>query len=294
MAPETNITVTDEFARVHSIDFVEQFNGSLKKLLEALGVTRKQPMALGSIIKTYKTIKDVKNGVVEEGDLIPLSKITTEEGDPYELPFNKWRKAVTVEAIQKHGFTQAVINTDTELLKEIQKGIRKKFFDFLATGTGTASGVGLQGALAQGWGATQALFEDDGVETIAFVNPFDIADYIGQATLVHQNIFGMNYLEGFTGVRGVLTNTNVPQGYLYATVPSNIVLAWIVVNGAGEISKAIPLTTDETGYIGVTHEPQNKTMSYETVAASGVLLFAERLDGVVKVEIESGLAPVGP
>ena len=82
-------------------------------------------------------------------------------GPSYEIEFDKYRKAVSVEAIQRHGFDQAVVEADEILLKEIQKGLRTRFFTFLATGTGTATGVGFQGALAQAWGQVQSLFEDD-------------------------------------------------------------------------------------------------------------------------------------
>ena len=38
------------------------------------------------------------------------------------------------------------------MLKDIQKGIRKDFFDFVATGTGKASGATFQATLANAWG----------------------------------------------------------------------------------------------------------------------------------------------
>ena len=41
MAVETNTIMQDDLAKVRTVDFNLQFTGSLRKLIEALGVTRK-------------------------------------------------------------------------------------------------------------------------------------------------------------------------------------------------------------------------------------------------------------
>ncbi|SJZ37995.1 hypothetical protein SAMN02745973_00374 [Garciella nitratireducens DSM 15102] len=286
MTAELNLQKTGDFAQVQSIDFVERFNGSITKLIEALGVTRKIPLQNGMTVKTYKATTTLQSGQVAEGDLIPLSKVITEPDQTYEVTFDKYRKAVSAEAIQRHGFDQAVSDTDARLLKEIQKGIRSKFFNFLANGTGTGTATDLQGALAQAWGKVQTLFEDDGVNTIAFVNPLDVADYLGKANVTTQTVFGMAFISGFTGVT-IITNTNVPVGTVYATAPENIVLAYVELTG-GELGRAFSFTLDESGYIGVTHSQEINNLTYETVAINGILLFAERLDGVIKITISDG------
>ena len=53
MAVENITTSSDLVAQ--SIDFAEQFNGSISTLLQVMGVTRMQPMAVGSQIKIYKS-----------------------------------------------------------------------------------------------------------------------------------------------------------------------------------------------------------------------------------------------
>ena len=45
---------------------------------------------------------------------------------------------------------------------------------------------------------------------------------------------------------------------------------------------------DELGLIGMHEEPDYKTMTAEMVATSGITLFAERIDGVVKGTIGAG------
>lgn len=283
---EQNLQKSGDFHKVQSIDFVERFGDSLAKLNEALGVTRKLPLASGTTIKTYtSSVTMAAENAVGEGELIPLSKVETAPGPSIELEFKKYRKAASVEAIQRHGFDQAIVMTDDKLVKEIQKDVRKDFFDFLEAGTGSASASSLQGAFAQAWGQIQVLFEDDAAQTIAFVNPLDVADHLGKAEVTVQNAFGLQYIQNFAGVDAVIINSSVPKGTVYATAPENIVLAYVQV-ASGEIAKAFPdFVTEELGLIGVSHDVERKTMTAETVALSGIKLFAERLDGVVKVEI---------
>lgn len=273
------------------IDFVNKFGNSVGKLLEMLGVQRKLPMTIGQTIKTYKAKVTKKDGKVAEGEVIPLSKVELLDGDIYELEYEKWRKQVSLEAIQRSGYQRAVVDTDNLLLKDVQRDVRKKLFDFLGQGTGVASGKGLQGAFAKAWGQIQVLFEDDGAETIVFVNPLDIADAIEKGNLSIQTAFGLNYIVGFTGIKVAVVSSLIPQGTVYATAPENLVCAYPVISG-GEIGKAgFGFVSDETGLIGVTHDVVNNNTTVETVVMSGLVLFAERLDGVVKVTIEADATP---
>lgn len=282
---EVNLQVQGDFSKAQSIDFVDRFGSNLSKLVEALGVTRRMPVSNGMTLKTYtSSVTMAADDSVGEGEVIPLSKVQTVEGPSIELAFKKYRKAASAEAIQKHGFDQAIVETDEKLLREIQKGVRSDFFNFLGTGTGTASAENLQGAFAQAWGQVQVKFEDDAAQTVAFVNPLDIADYLAKAEVSVQTAFGLQYIQNFGGVDTVIINTSVPKGTIYATAPENIVLAYVNIAG-GEISKAFDFTTEELGLIGVTHDIEKNKLTAETVALSGVKLFAERLDGVVKVAI---------
>ena len=86
----------------------------------------------------------------------------------------------------------------------------------------------------------------------------------------------------------VFSSTQVVQGTIYATAPENLVVAYIPASNS-EMGRAFNLTADQTGYIGMKHFEHNETFTQQTLIVSGVLLFPERLDGVVKVEI--GVAP---
>lgn len=280
MAAETNTIMQADLARVRSLDFNLQFTGSLNKLIEALGVTRKIAVQEGATLKQLKVTGTLQSGVVAEGELIPLSKYTTEEVPVGEVKLNKWRKGTTAEAILKGGYDQAVGATTDKMLKDIQKTIRQGLFTFMATGSGTATGVGLQAALANAWGQLAVLWEDDAVETVYFLNPLDVAKYLGTATIEMQTVFGMNYVENFLGLGTVFLNSSVTQGKFYATAKENIVTYFINV-ASGDIGGAFGLTADETGYIGINEYADKDTARVIDLVMSGVTFFPERVDGIV-------------
>ena len=280
MAAETNTIMQADLARVRVADFNLQFTGNLLKLTEALGVTRKIAVQEGATLKMLKVTGTLQSGTVAEGELIPLSKYTTEEVAVGEVKLNKWRKGTTAEAILKGGYDQAVGATTDKMVKDIQKTIRGDLFTFMKTGTGTATGTTLQAALANGWGKLAVLFEDDAVETVFFLNPMDVADYLGTAQVEMQTLFGMNYIKNFLGLGDVFLNSNVEQGKYYATAKENIVLYYVNV-GAGDIQSAFGLTTDETGYIGINEYADKDTARVIDLVMSGVTFFPERKDGIV-------------
>lgn len=285
--PEENLIKSADLARVREVDFVYMFGETLAKLIEALGITRKIAKQAGTVLKHYKAVGTLENGQVPEGQLIPLSHYRTEPVDFEEIKLEKWRKATTAEAIMDKGYDQAVLMTNTEMKKDIQKDIRKKFFASLEKGTGTASGPKLQPALANAWGKLQVLFEDDAIDAVYFLNPEDVAEYLGDAQITTQTAFGMTYVVSFLGLGTIIMNGSVPKGKFYATAKNNLILYYI--NAAeSELAMVFDLTMDELGLIGMHEEPDYKTMTAEMVATSGITLFAERIDGVIKGTIGGG------
>ena len=290
MAADAKLIKKADLARVRELDFTLMFDESIKKLVEALGITRKIPKTAGTVLKSYKATGTLEDGKVAEGDTIPLSKYKTVAVPYKEITLKKWRKATSAEAIVDRGYDQAVTMTDDRMLKDVQKGIRKDFFDFLATGSGTATGVGMQATLAKCWGQLQVKFEDDAIQSVYFVNPLDIADYLADAQITTQTAFGMTYIEDFLGLGTVITNSSVPKGKAYATAKDNIVLYYIPVNGA-DLGEAFEFTSDETGYIGIHEEANYTNMTSETNVIDGIELFAERLDGIIVGTISPGSLP---
>lgn len=282
---ETNLVIAAKMKRVREVDFVQQFtHNSLDKLIEVLGVTRKIPMMEGTTMYMYSTSGTLQSGAVAEGNVIPLSQYEQTKTAIGDITLNKWRKAVSAEAIKKSGLETALSETDAALLKDIQKGIRTSFFTFLngtITGSTTATGVGLQAALAAAWGQLQTKFEDDTAEAVYFINPLDIADYLGTANISIQTVFGMNYIENFLGLGTVIMSSQITKGTFVATAKENIVMYYLTMGG--DVANAFDLTTDETGYIGIKSGYQNEERAQiESLVMDGINFFVEYAAGVVK------------
>lgn len=280
MAAETNLIKKADLVKAREIEFTYNFSEGVKKLMEALGVTRKIAKQAGTVLKAYKATGTLASGVVAEGDVIPLSKYTTEAVNFGEITLKKWRKATSAEAIIERGYDQAVEMTTDRMLRDVQKTIRTDLFTFLGTGTGKADGANFQAVLAQSWGQLQALFEDDAISSVYFVNPLDISDYLAEADISTQTAFGMTYVENFLGLGTVIMNASVPKGKVYATAKENLVMYYIPVNGA-DLGEAFDFTSDETGYIGIHETPDYTNMTASDTVINGMVFFAERLDGVV-------------
>lgn len=281
---ETNLIKNEDLARVREIEFAEMFGGDLRKLREALSITRMIPKQAGTVLKAYKATGTLENGAVAEGNTIPLSKYTTSPMALGEIILKKWRKATSAEAIIEKGYDHAVTATTDAMLKDVQKAVRSDFFTFLGTGTGKAAGDTFQATLANSWAQLQILFEDDAAEFAHFMNPLDVASYLATANITVQTAFGMTYVENFLGLGTVFFNSNVPQGKIYSTAKNNLVLYYVPVNGA-DLGEAFNFTSDELGLIGIHEEPDYTNMTASDTVINGMVLFAERIDGVVVATI---------
>lgn len=281
---EQNLIKSEDLVRAREIEFTYRFGESIKKLMEVLGVTRKIPKQAGTVLKAYKAKGTLQDGNVGEGEIIPLSKYQTVAIPFDEVTLKKWRKATSAEAIIEKGYEQAVIMTTDEMLKDVQKGVRKYFFDFLKKGEGRANGTTFQAVLAQAWGQLQILFEDDEIQAIYFMNPLDVADYLASANISTQTAFGFTYVENFLGLGTVIFNSSVPKGKIYATAKDNLVLYYIPVNGA-DLGEAFNFTSDQTGLVGIHETPDYNNLTASDTVVSGIYLFAEKIDGVIVGEI---------
>lgn len=288
-AAEDNLITADKMKKVRELDFVQKFaHDSLKKLLEVLGVTRKIPMEEGTTLYLYTVSGELQSGNVDEGDIIPLSEYEVTKTPVGEITLKKWRKGVSAEAIKKSGYNNAVIATDEKLLKDVQAGVRTDFFSLLngtITGATSVTGAGVQEALANAWGQLQVLFEDDTAEAVYFVNPLDMAGYLGKAEITVQTAFGLNYIENFLGLGTVIMSSRVSQGTFVATAKENLICYYLTMSG--DIASAFQLTADETGFIGIKSGYQNEERAQiESLIMSGIQIFVEYAAGVVKGEID--------
>lgn len=294
MAAEVNLIDVKALGQAKSIDLATKMGKELDGLFKVLNVTSKLPLNIGAAVKTFSysiVESDKPNGDVIEGDIIPLTKVERKVVDVGELTFTKFRKSTSIEAIQAHGYDVAIQETDEVVLRYVQKKFKAKFFGALeaalANGQRTNKEVltakNLQGALAVGRGNLVALTDND--DLIAFVNPQDTANHMADGLIVSNGAqFGMNLLNNYVGVQ-LVEDASVPKGEIRMTTAQNLKV--VFANPRGEISRAFPLVTDETGFVGILHDIQAERLTADTVYASAVTMYPENIDEVVKVTIKA-------
>jgi len=285
---ETNAVTKNQMAKVREVDFVLQFtHNSLQKLIEALGVTRKVPMTEGTTMYYYTTTGTLQSGAVDEGEIIPLSQYQRNKVAIGEITLNKWRKAVTAEAILKSGRDEAIRQTDSKLLSDVQKKIRTDFFTFVTGLDGTVVAKStLQAVLAFSWAKLQTLFEDDAIEAVHFMNPLTIADDLSTRTITTQTAFGMTYIADYLGMGTVILSSQIPVNQVFSTAKNNLIMYYLTMSG--DIAQEFNLTTDETGYIGINSGNANNTRAQvETLVMSGIQFLVEYASGVVVGQIDN-------
>lgn len=281
MAVIDNTILTSDVAPAISIDLVTNLSENIRSLQELLGIVDMIPMAAGTQIKTYTTEVGDLNKQETEGDIIPLTKVTLAEADPIVLDFDLYRKMVTAQDIQKVGRERAIYDTDRALIGAVRGTVKGAFYTSLANATGvTPAGADFQKTLANAWAALHVFWEDYDVSPIHFVNPLDVAEYLGSASITTQSAFGFDYVEDFLGLGTVVFAANVAQGTVYSTVKENLRGAFVPANG--EVGQEFELTSDESGLVGITHGRVLERGSIESMLMAGVLFFAENYAGVFK------------
>lgn len=286
--PETNLNVANDFGEITAIDFVNRFSNSIYDLLRYLGVTRQEEMGRDQKIRTYKWDTDLNPENVGEGDLIPLSKVTRALDKEHQVEWFKKRRSVSAEAVARHGREVAITQADNRIMNALQYEFETQFVDFLKASPTKANGGSLQEAIANAWGKLSEFNEFRGAQLVYFVNPIDVAEYLGSAPVGPDatNIFGMRLMQNFLGVDNVVMLNTVPKGNVYATAVDNLVFAYLNVR-TSDVAGEFADFSDELGFIGASRDRQISRLSLDSVFFGANVLFAEIPKGVVNAKIEA-------
>lgn len=290
---EAKLTVMNDLGEIKTIDFVNRFSKGIKDLLALLSVTRIETLSQDMKIQTYKWTDDIDATNPGEGETIPLSKVSRAKDKEFQVEWFKKRRAVSIEAIARHGASVAIDQADERVMRAIQNGIKTTFVEFLKKKPTKVKGVGLQKALAQSWGKLATFDEFDGSQLVSFVNPLDVAEYLGDTKVNPDasNTYGMTLLKNFLGANNVVVLNSIPQGKVYSTAVDNLVFAHLNVRN-GDVGGIFADFTDETGYIAAGRDRQLNNLTYDSVFFGANVLFAEIPEGVVEATIEAAPAVV--
>lgn len=284
---ESGTITTADLDPAISIDHNQRLMEGIQSLQTVLGITEMTPMAAGTQVKQYKYTKGTDPAQVSEGEVIGLTKFERKLINTFELVLKKFRKQTTAEAIQRVGRNKAIDDTDTLLMRHVQKGVKSDFFTFIGKGTGKAdnlaekkaeASVSIQGAIAGIWAKLSEHFADMDVTAIYFVNPTDVATYLANAQITLQTAFGFQYVENFLGLGTVVLDHSVTQGSVLGTVKEN--LNGVYIPAGGDVGQSFGLTVDTTGLVGMKHYLADDSASVNTLLMSGVTFYAEDVSGV--------------
>ena len=171
---------------------------------------------------------------------------------------------------------------------EVLRDLAEVLFAKITGATGIAnagSAATLQAACATVWGKLAQKFEDEDVTPVFFLNPLDVAAYLGTATITTQNAFGVSYLENFLGLGNAIITASVAQGTVFGTVAENLNGACADVNGEG--NDLFGFTADATGLVAMKHSVEDTSLAVNTIAYSAVTFYPELVDGIVKATIST-------
>lgn len=293
MAAKPNITgVVDITVKAREVDFVSRFTSNWDALREIMGIMRpirKQP---GTTLTSYSATVTLQDGDVGEGEEIPYSKATLTPAAYNDVTIKKYAKAVSIEAVNKHGAAIAVQKTDQAFLNELQSEVMDEFYNFLQTGTLTDTQATFQSAVAMAIGRVTDKFKKmhlSSSEIVVFVNTLDVYKYLGSAEITVQTASGVSYMKNFMGASTLIMSSEIPEGKVIATPAENIDMYYVDPSDSDFAQLGLNYTVDgETNLIGFHANGNYSTAVGESFAIMGVTLWAEYLDGVAVVTISAG------
>ena len=274
------------------VDFVTRFAKNWEHLRDIMGISRlirKQP---GTVLKSKYAEVTLQSGSVGEGEDIPYSKADVKTKDYAPINVEKYAKGVSIEAINEHGYDDAVGLTDDQFLYELQNEVTGRFYTFINTGTLTSAKASFQAALAEAQGQVRNKWKamHKGItDVVGFCNILDAYDYLGAANITVQSEFGMNYIENFIGYSKLFlcSEEEIERGKIIATPVENLILYYVSPDDSDFAKAGLVYTTDgETNLIGFHVQGNYGTAVSESFALMGLTLMAEYIDGIAVVDID--------
>lgn len=294
MAAENLTKTANIAATAREIDFVTRFGKNWDHLRELLGIMRPIRKAPGTVLKSKKATVVLQDGNVPEGDLIPYSQATVVETPYDEIKVQKYAKAVSIEAINDHGYDVAVAKTDDAFLYELQTNVTNRFYNYLNTAPMSDYQETWQRALAMAKGYALHEFKKlhlTATAVVGFVNIMDLYEWLGDHEVTIQSAFGFQYLKNFLGYDTVflLSEEEISKGKVIATPVENLNLYYVDPSDSDFAKAGLVYTTEgETNLIGFHTQGNYSTAVSECFALMGLTLFAEYMDGIAVMEVGDG------
>lgn len=273
-------------------DFVTVFNDNWEALRQIMGIMRPIRKTPGTKLVSSRAKVTLQDSV-GEGEDIPYSLAEVEPVAYQDLTIEKYAKAVSIEAVAKHGAAIAVQKTDAEFQNELQKKVLARFYTFLNTGSLTSVYTTWQMALAMAKANVLDKFNKlrkTVTDVVGFCNILDAYEYIGGANITVQTAFGINYVENFMGYSTLflMSAPDVARGTVIAVPVENIDLYYIDPSDSDFAQLGLSYTVEgETNLIGFHANGNYNTAVGESFAIMGMALWSEYLDGISIATVEA-------
>lgn len=301
---QTGLTTASQITvNSREVDFVTRFTNNWDALRTIMGIMRPIRKAPGTRLVSYKAEVDgsVAGGTtVGEGEVIPFTKFKVSPVSYGDIQIAKYGKSVSLEAVAKYGAEVAVQRTDDAFLSELQNKVLTEFYTFLNTGSLVGSQKTWQRALSIAKAAVLKKFAEmnkDVTEVVGFANIMDAYDYLGDAQVSVQTQFGISYIENFLGYRTLflLPDKYIAQKKVIALPVENIDLYYIDPSDSDFAQLGLDYTVDgETNLIGFHTVGDYSRATGDCYAITGMKLWAEYLDGIAVVTVNSSAANTEP
>ena len=282
----TNVTARE-------VDFVTRFGQNWDALRDILGIMRPIKKTPGTQLVSYTASVTLESGAVDPGEVIPYSKATVVEASKSDVVIEKYAKAVPLEDVSKYGAEIAIQKTDDAFLNQLQSKVLGDFYTFLNTGSLTGTASTWQEALALAKGKVLDKFNKmrkSITNVVGFANVLDFYNYLGSAQITVQTMFGLTYVQNFMGYSTLflLSDPDVAEGTVLALPVENIDLYYIDPNDADFRKLGLDYTVQgETNLIGFHANGNYSTAVGESFALMGMKLWAEYLDGIANITVNS-------
>lgn len=292
MPAKANLTKTANIqTAAREVDFVTRFAQNWDHLRDIMGITRVIRKPAGTKLTSKYAEVTLQSGAVEEGSEIPYSQAVVKAKEYATINVEKFAKAVSIEAINEHGYDDAINLTDDQFLFELQTNVTGRFYDYLKSGTLTDGESTFQSALAKAQGLVRNKWKKmhRGItEVVGFCNILDAYEYLGAANITVQSEFGMNYIENFLGYRRLFlcSEDEIASGVVIATPTNNMILYHVSPEDSDFARAGLVYRTDGvTNLIGFHVQGNYGTAVSESYALMGMTLMSEYLDGIAVVYI---------
>lgn len=282
--------MTLDHLKTYSIDLAEQFGAQTASLTD---IFNKRAVGKGTTLVGYKAVGELNTNMKHAaGAVISDSNVELKEVEIAKLDFDATKVKTSYQEIQALGEELAVDKKDRRLLQLIGEHIETSLVTNLVDNAGdkTLEATSYKSALAKAKGRVKSKPGFKGAPVIAIVNTEDYFDYLSDAPLTTQTLFGMEYVEGFLGYERIFFTEKVAKGKLVVTASENLNLAFVPVNGAA--FSTLGLTSTENGLVGFKHYLDDDTGDIKTKVHFGIAGYAERVDAVVVASLVEP-APAG-